>query len=154
MFSTQDSLLLKASVPDGAACACKQISPQVPSKLFFWASTDPKANTAWKNGQCKEKGKILIHILCPKHYRANLQNFYPTELYHIKEQNLKNKKIYTHKIENPGKERGITSPRNDSQIVEQNPWHIFAVFQGLCHMELWAFFVGFEFFWKGGWQAN
>lgn len=126
---------------NGAVGTCKQIS-QVLCKLFFWISTDPKANTAWKNGQCKGKGKILIHILCPKHYRANLQNFYATELYHIKEQNLKNK------IENPGIEieRGITSLKNDSQIAEQNQWHIIAVFQGLCRVELWAFFVGFESF--------
>lgn len=71
-----------------------------------------------------------------------MQNFYATELYHIKEQNLKNK------IENPGieLERGITSLKNDSQIAEQNQWHIIAVFQGLCCVELWGFFVGFESF--------
>lgn len=83
-----NSLPLKAPVPRRELrVLCKQIFPQVLSKLFFWISTDPKANTAWKNRQCKGKGKILIHILCPKHYRANLQSFYSTELYHIKKQN-------------------------------------------------------------------
>lgn len=36
---------------NGAVCTCKQVSPQVVSKLLFWISTDPKANTAWENGQ-------------------------------------------------------------------------------------------------------
>lgn len=135
---------------NGAACTCKQMSPQAVSKLFFWISTDSKANMAWKNGQCKRKGKILIHIPCPKHRRANSQNFYSAELYHIKKQNDKNKNLHS-RLKTLGEREVSRSLKTILKLLSKTNSISLLFFFRVCCVELWGFLLVLIFFWKGWW---
>lgn len=71
---------------DGAACTVT--SPKVESKLFFWNSTEHKANMALVRLReivsAKEMGRFWSVLFFQKHYRSHSQNLCATELYHIK----------------------------------------------------------------------
>lgn len=120
VFSTIDSLLLKASVSwmELPVLVSKSLH-KLQVNFSSGSGQIPKQRQLGKMDSAKEKGRFWSILLAQSTTEPICRISIPLNFTTLKKQNYKNKK-FTLKIENPGKERGITSPKNDSQIVEQN----------------------------------